>query len=116
MPDRSATRVARELAALTSKQKRFVRKLAGEKLKAEEPIIVVIPFAFIGLGAMVGILAGVAVGHFVGHGHTFLSIVICVLVGAGTGGGFGWRWFEQRCRSYFSEIIRDRQKQISQIG
>jgi hypothetical protein len=115
MPDNLSTPVANEFARLTSKQKRFVRKLAGEKLKAEEPIIVLVPVAFVGLGAMLGILAGVAIGHFVLRGHWSLSTLIGCLIGAGIGGDIGWRWFEQKCRTYFGGIMRDREKEISQI-
>jgi hypothetical protein len=116
MSDVPSTTVPLEFAKLTRNQKRFVRKLAWETLKEEAQFIVIIPSVIGCLGAIFGIVAGVALGRLVFSQHAFRCFVICVVIGTGAGVWIGRTWLERECRQHFKHIIRDHEGEISRIA
>ena len=115
MPDVPFKTVPLEFARLTKQQKRLVRKLTWETLKAEAPFIVIIPSVIGCLGAIIGIVVGAVLGRLVFSAHPSRSLVVCVVIGAGIGAGIGRRWLEKEFRPHFKAIIRDHEREILQI-
>ena len=115
MPDGRPTPVPLDFDKLTRNQQRLVRKLTWETLKAEAPYIVVIPSVISGLGAVVGLVAGVILGRLAFFNHQFYCALICLVAGTGIGIWIGRRWMETEFRPHFKGIIRDHEREISQI-
>jgi hypothetical protein len=104
-----------EFDGLTKRQKRFVRKLTWEKLKAEAQFIVVIPWVIGCLGALIGIFAGVFLFRLAFPHHLYRCCLICAALGAGIGAWIGRMWLKRECQPHFKNIIRENKDRISKI-
>ena len=105
-----------ELDKLNRKQKKFVRRIAWNRLRAYDPAIIFVPIACVVFGAIIGVLLGVGVGAFL----LFASRTIPGLVGAAFGGMVGILvsrpMIEQRRRYFYRDVITEHQKQLAGLG
>jgi len=116
MPDVPVKTVPLEFARLSKQQKRFVRKLTWERLKADAPFVGIVPSVIGCLGALIGIVTGVIFGRLMFFQHSFRCLVICVVVGAGVGAWIGRMWLKRECQPYSKNIIREHRNEIERLA
>jgi len=112
MPDVPRKIIPIEFTQLTKQQQCLVRKLTWETLKADAPFVVVIPSIIGGLGALIGIGAGVVLGRQMFFDHSFRCLAVCTVVGTGIGVWIGCTWLKRECQSGFKNIIREHRDEI----
>ena len=100
---------------LNRKQKRYVRRLAQKRLRAYDPAIVLVPIVSAVMGAMVGVLFGIGIGHLL----LFESRVVAGLLGALAGAVAGLivsrPMVEQRRKYFYRDVITENLEDVNNL-